>query len=343
VKDMGIKMTITKETIVARLLNEQPSKPAVETAQAYAPANIALAKYWGKRNEIINLPFTSSLSISLGDYGATTTVKQHATHDHYTLNGAEQDQSTEFSQRIMQFLNLFRPSKDFHFKIETISTVPIAAGVASSAAGFAALTLALNQFFAWNLNPQQLSILARLGSGSATRSLWQGFVQWHAGIAEDGMDSYGEPLDYQWPELRIGLLLLSTAKKPISSREAMQRTVRTSPFYNRWPQQVAHAVVSLRKAIQNKDFNCLGKTTEENALAMHATMLTAQPTVCYWLPETLATMQKIWQLRESGMPVYFTQDAGPNLKLLFLAEHRAELQKIFPELIIIDPFTHHAP
>lgn len=329
---------LTKENIVQLVLNNKPLKPVLNTAQAYAPANIALAKYWGKRNENLNLPFTSSLSLSLGNYGANTAVKEHTGQDRYVLNDVEQDKNTEFSQRLAAYLDLFRPHSDFHFLIETTSTVPIAAGVASSAAGFAALCLALNDFFGWHLSKEQLSILTRLGSGSAARSLWPGFVQWHAGIAEDGMDSYAEKLDYHWPELRMGLLLLSTEKKHTSSREAMQRTVRTSPFYNRWPQQVAHAVVNLRKAIQNQDFNCLGRTAEENALAMHATMLTAHPTICYWLPETLATMQKIWQLRESGISVYFTQDAGSNLKLLFLADQILMLSQLFPELIIIDPF-----
>lgn len=332
-------MVINKKDIVKKII-KNPHATINTMGKAYAPANIALAKYWGKRNDILNLPFTSSLSISLANYGATTTITTTQEADQYFLNQTQQDPNTEFSLRLKKFLDLFRPAKDFYFNVATESTVPIAAGLASSAAGFAALTLALDQFFNWNLDKQQLSILARLGSGSASRSLFQGFVEWNAGDQEDGMDSYAHPLPEKWPELRIGLLLLDSNKKPLSSREAMQRTVETSPYYHRWPEQVAHAIEHLHQAIHTKDFELLGKTSEKNALGLHATMLTAQPPVCYWLPETLQAMQHLWTLRTAGISVYFTQDAGPNLKLLFLEKDLDKLTQEFPKLITINPFSY---
>ena len=265
-------------------------------------------------------------------------MSQHIAQDEFILNEQPVACESEFSKRLTLFLDMFRPHPEFYFKIKTVSKIPVAAGVASSAAGFAALARALNDFFCWDLPEHLLSIIARLGSGSACRSLWPGFVEWQAGQQEDGMDSFAQPIPTQWKDVRLGLLLFNTDKKIISSRQAMQQTVHSSPFYREWPQQVAHAIQELHQAIAEQDFVLLGKTAEKNALAMHATMLTADPTICYWQPETLIGMQKVWQARENGLPVYFTQDAGPNLKLLFLQQHSAEVQAVFPEAIMIDPW-----
>lgn len=185
---------------------------------------------------------------------------------------------------------------------------------------------------------KDLSILARLGSGSAARSLWHGFVEWQAGQADDGMDSYGEYLKSEWKNLRVGLHLLSTQEKPLSSREAMQRTVKTSHLYQAWPKQVEYDLTEIKSAILTKDFEKLGCRAEANALAMHATMWSSWPPVVYALPETLQAMQTVWQLRAAGTPVYFTQDAGPNLKLLFLAESTEKIKSSFPSLEICIPF-----
>lgn len=326
-----------KSEIVAQILAGKQCIPTV-SAVASAPANIALAKYWGKRNTELNLPITGSLSIALGKYGATTEIAPNTTEDVFFLNGKVQALDTEFSIRLQQFLDLFRPHPHFYFTVKTHSEIPIAAGVASSAAGFAALTRALNDFFTWNLSDTLLSLLARIGSGSACRSLWQGFVEWQVGSRADGMDSFAQPILSDWYDLRLGLLLFNTQKKVIGSRQAMQQTVQSSPFYREWPEQVANAIQALQHAIHTQDFILLGKTAEQNALAMHATMLTSEPAICYWQPETVLGMQKVWQARHEGLPVYFTQDAGPNLKLLFLDEHRTQIQDIFPEVIIINPW-----
>lgn len=157
---------------------------------AFAPANIALCKYWGKRDTTLNLPLTSSLSISLGKKGATCTVQlSDQLQDICILNGKTLAVDSKFSTRITQFLDLFRPCEKMFFHVNSQMNIPLAAGLASSACGFASLVLALNDFFGWKLSQQELSILARLGSGSACRSLVQGFVEWQAGLRADGMDS----------------------------------------------------------------------------------------------------------------------------------------------------------
>jgi diphosphomevalonate decarboxylase len=216
--------------------------------------------------------------------------------------------------------------------------IAVAAGFASSASGFAALVLALNNLFAWHLTKRELSILARLGSGSAARSLWLGFVEWHRGVNMNGMDSYAEPLPDCWPGLCIGLLTISEAEKAISSREAMQRTVNTSVLYNSWPEKVAQDLKAIKQAINEQDFGLLGRAAEANALTMHATMLSSWPPICYFLSDTMAAMQHIWALRHQGLSLYFTQDAGPNLKLLFLERDTEDVRQFFPSIEVVPVF-----
>lgn len=323
---------------VKKILGKKKSRPQ-EMGQAYAPVNIALCKYWGKRDDELNLPVTSSLSIALPNKGTTTTIQfNHGERDHISVNGEAIPETSFFSERLVHFLDLFRGTKKTHFDIWAESSVPIGAGLASSASGFASLVLALNQLYRWQLDASSLSILARLGSGSACRSIAPGFVKWLAGNKSNGMDSYAEVLPYSWKNLRVGICLISPHEKAISSRQAMQQTLDTSPFYPAWPQLVKHHLKSLEKAIADQDFELLGTTAESNSLAMHACALTAYPPICYSLPETVSFKHKIWALRAEGLSVYFTQDAGPNLKLLFLVEDEDKIINAFPDIEIITPF-----
>lgn len=324
---------ITKQDIVDRILTGRPESPQT-LAESFAPANIALCKYWGKRDTELNLPVTSSLSMSLGKLGSRCRLRLCDDHDGVVLNGEPLAPDSPFVVRASQYLDLFRQGTDRHYAIETENTIPTAAGFASSASGFASLVLALNQLHGWSLPENALSILARLGSGSACRSFWQGFVEWHSGNQPDGMDCFAQPIEDDWPQLRIGLLVLEAGKKPIGSREAMQRTLETSPLYKAWPGKVATDMRLLKKAIKLKNFELLGSVAESNAMTMHATMMAAWPTVLYWLPESIATMQRVWQCRADGLPVYLTMDAGPNIKLLFEAHNQDQVLAQFPSLQI---------
>jgi diphosphomevalonate decarboxylase len=325
---------MTRQQFVHVLLKRAKGKPAVR-GEAFAPANIALCKYWGKRDAELNLPVNSSLSISLGKLGTHTVVKFAKTADKVFLNG--KPAPTDFAARISKFLNLFRAEGQF-FEVRTKNNIPTAAGLASSASGFAALVKALDQLFGWGFNPRELSMLARLGSGSASRSLYDGFAVWHAGERADGFDSYAEGIELQWPDLRIGVLEISKSKKKTGSTDGMNRTVETSELYESWPAQAECDFDELRTAIAAQDFTLLGETAENNALAMHATMLAAWPPLCYWKPQTVALMQKVWQARENGLELYFTMDAGPNLKLLFLKKDQAAVKKLFPAVQIVNPW-----
>jgi diphosphomevalonate decarboxylase len=324
---------LKKSDVVHFILGERLHYPASSSpVRAFAATNIALCKYWGKRDSELNLPMTSSLSISLGDKGAITELSIHNKEDKVIVNGKEIPHDSTFYKRLIAFLDLFRSSRTIYFNIVIQVNIPIAAGLASSACGFASLVLALNQLFHWELSTKDLSILARLGSGSACRSIKSGFVEWHKGIETDGMDSYAAALPEIWPELYVGLLIFNKQEKNISSREAMQRTVNTSALYPAWLEKANQDLIAMKKAIQEKDFLQLGQIAESNALTMHALMLSAWPPISYFLPETLIAMQKIWELRKQGIPVYFTQDAGPHLKLLALQKNKTEVQSHFPSV-----------
>ncbi len=323
-----------RQEFVNVLLKRATGKPSIR-GEAFAPANIALCKYWGKRDPKLNLPVNSSLSISLGKLGTHTVVKFAKIADRIFLNG--KPASADFAARLSNYLNLFRGDGQF-FEVRTKNNIPTAAGLASSASGFAALVKALDQLFCWGFNPRELSMLARLGSGSAARSLYDGFAVWHAGARADGMDSYAEPLSSDWKDLRIGVLEVSKARKKTGSTDGMNRTVETSELYEAWPAQANCDFDELRTAIAAKDFTLLGETAENNALAMHATMLAAWPPLCYWKPQSVALMQKVWQAREDGLEIYFTMDAGPNLKLLFLKKNQAAIKALFPKAQIVNPW-----
>ncbi len=325
---------------VKQILGEQwQAAPQHTQGEAFAPSNIALCKYWGKRDQELNLPVTPSLSISLGAKGATAKlVITDADRDSITLNGKPLAADSPFAQRLIHFLDLYRAHLQPKFDITLTSNIPIAAGLASSAAGFASVTKALDQVMGWQLPAEKLAVLARLGSGSATRSLWQGFVEWHAGERADGLDSRGAPITQTWQDLCVGLLILNKKEKSISSREAMQRTVETSALYATWPAKVTEDLANIKAAINKKDFTLLGETAESNAIAMHATMRHANPPVNYSLESTNSAIQKIWDLRNKGLEVYFTQDAGPNIKLLFLQNEINAITTHFSQATVLQPF-----
>jgi diphosphomevalonate decarboxylase len=323
---------LTKREAVRRIVPSQYG-PVIGEATAFAPVNIALVKYWGKRNEELHLPVTDSLSVSLVK-GTTTTIRQSEA-DSVLLNGAPLLPDSSFHRRLFHFLDLVRPSPSFAFSVDTSNGVPTAAGLASSASGFAALVLALNSFFGWNLDRQRCSVLARLGSGSACRSIYPGFVRWQRGVLEDGSDSYAVPLDESWLELRLRIMLISSEEKPVSSSEAMRRTVATSPQYAFWPERVHEDMDEVLSSLHRHDFSTFGAAVERNALAMHASMQAASPPISYWTKKTHEGMEAVRKARDEGVEVYYTMDAGPNIKLLFLEESAPFINDRFPDAMSV--------
>src|SRR5699024_892733 len=294
-------------------------------AAAKAHTNIALIKYWGKRDESLILPMNNSLSLTLDGFYTTTSVefRDNLTADRFYLNdrlieGVEYDRVTAFLDRIRTMAG----KSDAFAEIHSTNYVPTAAGFASSASGFAALAAAAAKAIGLTVSEQELSILTRQGSGSACRSIYGGFVEWEKGIKADGSDSYAVPIapaDH-W-DIRVAAVVLSSAEKKILSREGMKRTVHTSAFYPAWVDSIPDDLAALKDGIMKKDFEKVGGIAEANCLRMHATTLAANPPFSYWQSTTLLIIQAVQGLRESGITVFFTIDAGPNVKVLYLPEH----------------------
>lgn len=314
----------------------RPLGPA-GAASAFAPANIALAKYWGKRDATLNLPLNSSLSISLGDLGTTTRIAP-ATVDTLSFNSKTLDRDAPAAAKIWAFVDLFCGRARPGLAIETENTIPTAAGLASSASGFAALTRALDRAFGTDLPAPTLSMLARFGSGSATRSLWSGFARWDKGTRTDGRDSRARPVPTDLPGFRIGIVTVDSGPKAQTSTDGMIHTVTTSPLYDPWPAQAEADCDAIERHLIEGDFAAMGALAETNALAMHATMMAARPPLCYLQAQSWDILHRLWAARRDGLPAFATMDAGPNVKLLFEDAARRDVLALFPGTQIINPF-----
>lgn len=329
-------MTDAAQSTFDRLLPDaRPPQPF----KAYAPSNIALSKYWGKRDKALNLPMNSSVSISLRDWGSTTHVApSNDARDAVWLNDEPLDLATPFAAKVIAFADRFRRGTNAPLHIKTHNTIPTAAGLASSASGFAALTKALCGAFGLHISEAAQSQLARVGSGSASRSLWHGFVRWDKGSAADGADSFARPLHQVWQEFRIAIVPVDTGPKARSSRDGMNHTLASSPLSAAWPDRAEADCAVIEGAIKERDFKSLGETVEANALAMHATMLAARPALSYLKPATWQVLETLWQARAEGLSAYATMDAGANVKLVFLEESAHAVRTTFPTAQVIAPF-----
>ncbi len=302
--------------------------------KARAYTNIALIKYWGKKNEALILPMNNSLSLTLDAFYTETEVIFSDSYiaDEFYLDDTLQDEKA--TKKVSQFLDLFRKEAGISLKASVISQnfVPTAAGLASSASGLAALAGACNTALKLVLDDLSLSRFARRGSGSACRSIFGGFVEWEKG--HDDLSSYAKPVpsDSFEDDLAMVFILINDQKKEVSSRNGMRRTVETSSFYQGWLDSVEGDLYQLKQAIKTKDFQLLGETMERNGLKMHGTTLAAQPPFTYWSPDSLKAMDAVRQLRKQGIPCYFTMDAGPNVKVLVENSHLSEVQETFTKL-----------
>lgn len=299
-------------------------------AAAKAHTNIALIKYWGKRDEQLFLPTNSSISLTLDKFYTETSVAfdPELGSDQFFLNGQQTDQKE--TAKITTFLDRIRTfsGKSLYAKIDSENHVPTAAGFASSASGFAALAAAATKAIGLDLDDRQLSQIARQGSGSASRSIFGGYVEWQKGEKQDGSDCYALPiLDEKAWDLRILSVEVTTKEKKVLSREGMKRTVETSPFYSGWLEAVEKDLLTAREAIKANDFEKLGHVVEANALKMHATTLGANPPFMYWQSATVEVLQEVQELRANGLEAYFTIDAGPNVKVLCKPEDEAKIME----------------
>ena len=311
------------------------------TATAEANPNIALIKYWVKRDESLILPVAGSLSMTLDAYPTTTTVTVDggADHDRCALNGVDLDPHADSAgRRISQFLDLVRElaGTEERAVVHSVNEAPTAAGLASSAAGFAALALAASRAYGLDLSERELSRLARRGSGSASRSVIDRFAVWHAGT--DDESSYAEAISA--PDMRMIVCTVSGSQKKVSSREGMLRTKATSPYFASW---VSSTEAVLRRALDAcaaGDFTTLGELTELHAYRMHALIESCEPPIRYLAPASYAAFDRIAELREAGVETYGTADAGPNVVAVSRpddAEAVADALEEFGETTVVAP------
>ena len=269
-------------------------------ATVFAPVNVAAIKYWGKADSKLRLPANTSLSVNLTNLGTTTTVEWSKNLNH--------DQADE---RMVKHLNRIRKLAKINLKakVTTKNNFPASTGMSSSASGFAALTLAATVAAGLKLSQKDLSRLARLGSGSACRSIPDGWVEWAVG---NDLTSYGKtifPVNH-W-DLRILVVILSRKKKTVSSARG-QELVHTSPFYQARLKGVPAKIQAIKQAIKQRNFKKTGEIIEADCLNMHQVMKTQRSALNYLLPKTELVMGAIRKWRREGLESYFTVNTGQN-------------------------------
>jgi len=289
----------------------------VTIATAIAHPNIALCKYWGKRNRALNLPATPSLSLTLAPFATRTTVNWGADADEAWINGNLL--GGKEARRVFACLDRMDPWRP-RCVVTSENNFPTAAGLASSSSGFAALVVAADAASGRARSVEELAVFARRGSGSATRSLFGGWAEWPMGTRADGADSHGVPLapaDH-W-DVRMLVAVLAPGPKETSSTDGMVHTQQTSPYFPVWTECAPADVEAARAAVRARDIEALGAIMERSAMRMHASMLAADPPLCYWRAGTLAAVQAVRDLRATGVGAWYTMDAGPNVKVLCAA------------------------
>lgn len=304
-------------------------------ATAIANANIALVKYWGKRDSKLILPHNGSISMTCDSLNTTTTIEFSENYEHDTVM-INDEELVKDERDILGHIERIRKIAGITEKAKVISesNFPVAAGLASSASGFAALTLAATEAAGLELDEKELSILSRQGSGSSCRSIPEGFVEWHRGERDDGSDSFAETIAFKdhWPEFRMIACIVTEAKKKVSSRAGMAQTVATCPYYDGWLRTVKEDLRIIRDGVRTKNFTGVGKQAEHNCLKMHALMMTTIPSIVYWIPATIEIIHNILAWREEGLEAYFTIDGGPQVKVMCLSENEKEINKRLLEL-----------
>jgi diphosphomevalonate decarboxylase len=291
----------------------------MQTARARARSNMALVKYWGKRDEALVLPYTGSLSMTLDALATETTVTftGEPGADVLFLDGVPA-QAGE-TRRATLLLDLVRAQQAGlgAARIESRNSFPTAGGLASSASGFAALAAAASWAAGLEPDAQALSILARRASGSACRSVLGGFVEWTQGERTDGADSAAIQVlpENAW-DVAMAIAIVDTGRKEQSSRDAMRESVLTSPYFPAWVEHTRRDLDDVRAAVRARDLSKTGEIAERSFLRMHAVAMTSSPPAIFWKPPTLALLEQVRELRKAGTGAWATIDAGPHVAVL---------------------------
>jgi diphosphomevalonate decarboxylase len=290
-----------------------------------APINIALIKYWGKKDEVEVIPYQPSISLSLDIFETITTIQ---TYDGDTFKfELNHEPHPKTQAQVEKFLKHFTDENTLKkIYIQTHNTGPTAAGLASSASGFAALAVTANHFFETHYPLEKLAEITRKGSGSAIRSLLPGCVMWD-------IDGLITPISFPFDDVLMGIIIINGKEKSIGSTEAMKLSVLTSPLYPDWVKQSFIDRDRFLDALKNKDFDQMGIITELNALHMHEVARQSKPEIKYLTEESYKVILEINKLRkDSKISLYATMDAGPNVKILTRISHQKDIVDHFKTL-----------
>jgi diphosphomevalonate decarboxylase len=301
-------------------------------ATAVAHPNIALIKYWGNRDHDLRLPANASISITLNGLETVTTVTLDDTlrGDEVVLYGAPAPEDAQL--RVSEHLNILRglAGSQLHARVESTNDFPAGSGIASSASAFAALTLAGASAYGLELNPRSLSRLARRGSGSASRSIFGGYVELHTGEQDEQAFSEQVAPPEHWP-LEDLIAVVSHEHKNVGSSKGHRRA-ETSPIQAARVIDAPRRISACREAILARDFKALALIVEQDSNLMHAVMQTSTPPLLYWKPETVSIMHAVQRWRSEGLDVCYTIDAGPNVHCLCTQESSAVVEQKLAEM-----------
>ncbi|MCD6355720.1 MAG: diphosphomevalonate decarboxylase [Anaerolineaceae bacterium] len=304
---------------------------AALSISAIAHPNIAFIKYWGNINDTLRLPANGSISMNLANLSTITSVELNplSKEDKLTLNGEIQEGSA--LKRVQDYLSIVRKlyNKDGFLDITSKNNFPMSAGIASSAAAFAALSTAVAEVYALEINESELSALARLGSGSACRSIPSGYCEWKKGSSH--LDSYAVTIApaSHW-QLWDCIVIVESEPKDVSSTEG-HHLAFSSPLQKARIENAPLRLDICRSAILNKDFEQLAEIIELDSNIMHAVMMTSNPPILYWSPTSISIMHHVRKIRKSGLAAAFTLDAGANVHIICTEQSHLQVTKIFTD------------
>ncbi len=306
-------------------------------AKVIATPNIAVVKYWGKRDEKLMLPTNSSLSFTMDEQLKTETeirFEKGLREDELILDGVKlEGVEMDGVRKVLHYLR-GHYDVEMHAKISSKNYFPTAAGMASSASGYAALAFAINAALDLHLPGKELSILARLGSGSACRSVYGGFVEWQKGEKNDGSDSFAVQLadENHWPELRNVIAVVDQEKKKISSRAGMRETVVTSELFKERMKTVGKTVNAMKKAVLERNFPEFATLAMMDSDSMHACMADTQPPIIYLNATSGKIMEEMRLLNQKNIICGYTFDAGPNAHIYTTESNVSAVQKMLSKI-----------
>lgn len=302
-------------------------------ARAVSCANIALAKYWGKNDVTLNLPAVPSISLTLDGLVTETTVEFSPSFaaDEVFLDGRPTTPGE--AKRVVRMLDRVRADADLALcaRVTSRNRFPTAAGLASSASGFAALAAASTHAAGLSPSSAYLSRLARWASASAGRSIYGGFVKLPAGVPGDDRNAAKQIADVDHWDVRIVVAVTAKGPKDTGSTDGMERSRETSPFYEAWVEAAPALCAKVERGIKKRDLELVGRAMEQSTMSFHACAFSSDPAIIYFAPATLAALATVRALRQKGVAVYATMDAGPHVKALCHAKDAARVRRALRE------------